>query len=271
MVLADFFDLAAKNVLPTQELGNVSVPGIRVDVTRWSCLLDLALLHHDHNVGERDGFELRVGDMNECNAEIALHPPKLLPHLNPELLIQRGKWFVEQQYTRLRDRGSRQRYALLLSAGQVSGQSVRKLGQADFFHHRVNGLVTFGPGLTANAQREGDVVSHTEVRKQRIGLKHHRSSPFGRREADDIFTADQNLTRGRLFMAGNHSEHRGFSAAGGPEQADISPVWYLQIDAVNGIRHAVVAFADPCEFDITARSSHPDPLSECWRERRAAC
>ena len=115
-----------------------------IDVARRPGLLDLALLHHHHEIGERDRLELGVGDVNEGDAELALHPPQLLPHLHAELLVERGQRLVEQQHARLGDGGARQRHALLLAAGELRRQAVGELGQPHLFDHRVGGLAALG-------------------------------------------------------------------------------------------------------------------------------
>ena len=92
-------------------------------------------------IGERDRLELRVGDVDEGDAELALHAAQLLSHLHAQLLVERRQRLVEQQHPRLGDRRARQRDALLLAARQLGRQAVGQLRQPHLFHHRVGGLV----------------------------------------------------------------------------------------------------------------------------------
>ena len=90
------------------------------------------------------------------------------------------------------------------------------------------------------------------MRKQRVGLEHHRGAALDRRQADDVLAADQDLAGGRILVAGDHAQDRGLAAAGRPEQAAIGAVGNLQIDAVDRVGDAVIALADACQFDIAA-------------------
>ena len=62
-------------------------------------------------------------DVDEGDAELALHAPQLGAHLDAQLLVERGQRLVEQQYARLGDGRTRERHTLLLAAGELSGQT----------------------------------------------------------------------------------------------------------------------------------------------------
>ena len=94
------------------------------------------------------------------------------------------------------------------------------------------------------------------MRKQRVGLEHHRGAPLDRRQADDILAADHDLAVGRLLMAGDHPQDRRLAAAGGPEKAAIGAVGNLQIDAVDDVGDAVIALDETRQFDIAAPDAH---------------
>ena len=80
---------AAEHVLAAEELGDVAVLRAGIDVARRPGLPDLALFHHHHEVGERDRLKLRVRNVNEGDAEVALHAAQLLAHLDTQVLIKR--------------------------------------------------------------------------------------------------------------------------------------------------------------------------------------
>ena len=63
-----------------------------------------------------------MGDVDEGDAEFALHPLQLQPHPHPQLLVERRQRLVEQQHPRLGDGGARQRHPLLLAAGELRRQ-----------------------------------------------------------------------------------------------------------------------------------------------------
>ena len=109
------------------------------------------------------------------------------------------------------------------------------------------------------------------MRKQRVGLEHHRGAPLDRRQSGDVLAADHDLAGGRLLVPGNHPQDRGLAAAGGPEKAAIGAVGNLQIDAVDHVGGAVIALAETCQFDIAAARAHSKDLNDPSRARRGAC
>ena len=109
------------------------------------------------------------------------------------------------------------------------------------------------------------------MRKQRVGLEHHRGAPLDRRQSGDVLAADHDLAGGRLLVPGNHPQDRRLAAAGGPEKAAIGAVGNLQIDAVDHVGDAVIALAETCQFDIAAARAHSKDLNDLSRARRGAC
>ena len=99
-VAFDPLDPAGEDVLAAEKFGDVAVLRLVIDVARRSGLLDLALFHHHDDVGDRDRFELGVRDVDEGDAEIALHPAEFLPHLHPQLFVERRQRLVQQQHLR---------------------------------------------------------------------------------------------------------------------------------------------------------------------------
>ena len=82
---------------------------------------------HDHDqIGQRDCFLLRVGDVDEGDAEIALHAPELAAHLQPQEFVEGRQGFVQQQNARIRDQGAGERDALFLAAGKLCRHPVGK-------------------------------------------------------------------------------------------------------------------------------------------------
>ena len=109
------------------------------------------------------------------------------------------------------------------------------------------------------------------MRKQRIGLEHHRGAPLDRRQPSDVLAADHDLTVGRLFVPGDHPQDRRFAATGGPEKAAIGAVGNPEIDAVDHVGDAVIALAETCQFDIAGARAHSQDLNDLSRARRGAC
>ncbi|MGY4597907.1 hypothetical protein ACVWXL_005653 [Bradyrhizobium sp. GM22.5] len=227
-----------------------------IDVARRARLLDPALLHHHHEIGERDRLELGMGDVNEGDTELLLHPPELLAHLHAELLVEGGQRLIEQKHPRLGDRRARQRHALLLAAGELRRQAIGELRQPHLLDHGIGCAEAIGLGLAADAQCEGDILAHGQMREQRVGLKHHRGASLHRREPDDVLAADHDLAGGRVLVAGDHTQNRGLAAAGRTDEAAIGAIGDLEVDAVDHVADAVKALADARQFDIAAIALH---------------
>ena len=69
------------------------------------------------------------------------------------------------------------------------------------------------------AQAEGDVLKHVQVRGQRILLEHRIHRPFGRRHIGDVL-AVQETFRFRGDKTGNHTQGRRLAAARRAEESD---------------------------------------------------
>ena len=109
------------------------------------------------------------------------------------------------------------------------------------------------------------------MRKQRVGLEHHRGAPLDRRHPCDVLAADHDLAGGRLLVTGNHPQDRRLAAAGRPEKAAIGAVGNPEIDTVDHVGDAVIALAETCQFDIAAARAHSKDLNDLSRARRGAC
>src|SRR6202008_2961520 len=80
---------------------------------RWGGLLDLALVHNHHEIGERHRLVLAVGVMDEADAKPGLQGLQLLAHLDAQERIENRQRLVEKQDLRVSYQGTRQRHALL--------------------------------------------------------------------------------------------------------------------------------------------------------------
>src|SRR5208282_6540584 len=87
------------------------------DLSPRSRLLDTAFVHHDDEIGKRQGLVLAVGHMYKADAEPALKALQLLSHADAQKRVERRQRLVEQEHARVGDERARQRHALLLSAG----------------------------------------------------------------------------------------------------------------------------------------------------------
>jgi hypothetical protein len=93
--------------------------------------------------------------------------------------IQSTKGLIEKKYVRSRSKSSGQSHALRLTARELTGGAVGKTLEPNQGGKLLNALcppTTFGEGET-------DVVSHTEVRKERRFLRDPANTPLLRRNS----------------------------------------------------------------------------------------
>ncbi|MDT4858054.1 hypothetical protein FQZ97_925030 [compost metagenome] len=60
-------------------------------------------------------------------------------------------------------------------------------------------------------ETKGDVVGHTHVREQRIGLEHHVDRPLIGRQVGNVLTVEVDPPLGRPLETGQHAQQGGFT------------------------------------------------------------
>ena len=154
----------------------------RVKLIRRRRLLDPAVAHQNDLVGHAHGFALVVGDIDHGDAELLLQRADFAPHLGAQLGVEIGQRLVHQADRRLGDDGAAERDALLLAAGQL-----RRLARQQRLEPEQRGDAgepagAIGRRHFAHAQAEQDVLLDRQMRKQRVGLKHHGDAALRRRQ-----------------------------------------------------------------------------------------
>ena len=102
-----------------------SVADCVVDVLRGADLFHHALVEDRHPVAHGQRLVLVVGDVDRGDAELALQVLELLPQLVPELGVQVGQRFVQQQDLGLQDQCPGDGHALLLARRTARPRSCR--------------------------------------------------------------------------------------------------------------------------------------------------
>ena len=102
-----------------------------VDLKRRADLLDPAVAHHHHPVGERERLLLIVRDIDRRDPQLALDRANLVAQRHADLGIERRQRLIQQQYLRLDRQRPRQRHALLLPTRHLVGVAVAEIGEMD--------------------------------------------------------------------------------------------------------------------------------------------
>jgi len=74
--------------------------------------------------------------------------------------------------------GPRQCDTLLLAARKLRRQAIGQFRQPDLLDHGIGRLAPFLCAHAAHTQSESDVITNVQMRKQRVGLEHHRGAPL---------------------------------------------------------------------------------------------
>ena len=179
---------------------------IRIPVHRLgaSNLLDSALAHHAHTVGDGQRFFLIMGNEQGGDARIPLDTTNLFTHLKSHGGIKRAERLIEQEHPRLDRQRSRQRHPLLLTARQLVWKPLLKTSET----HEIKQFADARPShLRINATHphaELQVLTHREMRKQAVVLKHDAHVAFACRFAKHALVSDANVTTiGHLEAGGN--------------------------------------------------------------------
>ncbi len=96
-----------------------SVRGLVEHLVRRADLLDAALVHHHHAVGQFQGLVLVVGHEDAGQVDLVVQAAEPLPQLLPHLGVERAERLVQQQHLRLDGQRPGQRHALPLPAGKL--------------------------------------------------------------------------------------------------------------------------------------------------------
>src|ERR687893_1291 len=187
-----------------EEAGDLAGGGAVVEGLRLVVHLEAAVEDECYAVGENDGLLLVVGDEDGGVAALALEAQDEVPHLFPEIGVERAEGLVEEQEPRVGDEGAGERYPLLLAARELLRRAV-----GETLHpHAPQGLVDPAPGLplggAAHLEAEPDVPGDAHVgEEERLLEDHRRLAPLGR-GADDGAAPDPHVARGRAQEARHH-------------------------------------------------------------------
>src|SRR5687767_9223999 len=107
-----------------EEGGYERTGGVQIEIERTACLLNPARFHHGNSIRDRERLLLIVSHENCRYPEPLLQGSQFVAHAKADVAVKIGEGLVQQQHRRLDDQRSGQSYALLLSAGQLSGFSL---------------------------------------------------------------------------------------------------------------------------------------------------
>src|SRR5262249_58637871 len=121
--------------------------------------------------------------------------------------------FVHQEEAWLEDDGTRERYALLLAARKLRGETVLQSRKPDTIERCFGAPAHFPPCQSSHFQRKGYIAEGGHVWEECIVLKHHANAAFFRWKVMDLLVSKPDFTAIRCSKAGYHHERRGLAGA----------------------------------------------------------
>ena len=231
---------------------------IVVDIAGRADLLDAALIHHHHAIGDFERLFLVVGDEDGGDVDLLMQRTQPLTQFLTHLGIQRAERLVEQQDTRRDRQRPRERNALALAARQLAGVTSSqpiKLHQIEqFLDARADRCVILADRAGLHAQAERDILEHRHVTEQRVMLEHESHLTLAGAADKRVFAVERNLAEVWPIEACNDPQQRGLARTRRAEQRQQFAIADLEIDAVKSGERA--EFLDQV-FDFNRHAAIP--------------
>jgi hypothetical protein len=137
---------------------------------------DLAVVHENNSARDFPGEPHLVGHDHHRHprlSQIHHHVKNLFDHFR----IKRRGWFVEKHRNWIHCKRTRDRYALLLAAGEVRRKFLSVRLESDYFEkfQRLLGRLALS-ALQNSALSDREILHDTQMRKQFEMLEHHADS-----------------------------------------------------------------------------------------------
>jgi hypothetical protein len=223
---------------------------IVVDVDRAADLLDRALVHHDHAVGERHRLDLVVGHEDAGGLQLPVQLLDLQAHLHAQLRVEVGQRLVEQERGRLAHDRASHGDALALAARKRTRLPVEERTELEDLRRALHAHVDLLGRHAPDAQPVGHVFVHRHVRIERVVLEHHGDIAVLGLDAVHHLAGDRDLALGDRLQPGDHPEQRRLAAARGTDDHDELAVGDLHVHAVDHLQLLGVALLDVPERDL---------------------
>jgi hypothetical protein len=185
---------------------------------------------------------------------------ELAARLQAKLRIEIRERLVHQIHGRIANDGASERHALLLTAGELRGTPAEKRIERDAPGRRAHAPIDLVGWHFPGTQRKRDVVVHTEVRIQRVVLKHDRDVTRGWFDIVDDPIANPDPAFVRPLESGEQAEQRCLSASRWTEQDKALARSNLEIDVFQ-CRVRAEPFGDALESHSHSALLYSEPMT----------
>jgi len=197
-------------------------------------LLQNTILHHRDLGGHGHRLNLVVGDVDERGPQPLVQLRDLGAGLDPELGVEVGEGFVQEENRRLADDSPTQGDALALAARKLPWLALEQLLDAEDLGGFVYALADLRLGRPAQRQAEGHVVVDGHVWVESVGLEDHGDVAVLGGDVVDQAVADVDVAFRDFLQACQQPEGSGLAAAGGPNKDKELPIRDLEIKVADG-------------------------------------
>ena len=185
---------------------------------------------------------------------------QLVAQARPQVGIEAGEGFVEQQQVGSRGQRTGQGHALLLAARELVRQAAFEAGKAEARQQSGH------PGLALRPrparEPEADVSGHREVGEEGEVLEDEAEAALLRRQAAGIGPAQPHLPGRRGVQAGDHPQQGGLATARGAEQGAEAAARQGEAHVPE---HALAAMGGGQRFDLEQGVCH----QRIWRATKS--
>ena len=155
-------------------------------------------------------------------------------HLHPELGVEIGERFVEEEDVRRAHDGAADGDALALAAGECGRLAREQVGEPEHGCDIADALVDLGLRDALQLERHRHVLEHGLVRIERIVLEDHGDAAILGIDVVHRAALDAQFAARNVLEAGDHAQRRRLSAARRPEQDDELPLGDGEVDTLDG-------------------------------------
>src|SRR6266481_8538443 len=230
--------LAPEAIGVADEIEDEGRSGLIVDILRPSDLLDPALVHHHHAIGEFESLLLIVGDEQAGETHVVMQAAQPAAQFLANLGIQGAEGLVEQQQSGLDGKRPGKGHALALAAGELAGQAPGELVELHQLQQPPDAfgdLRLRGPlGARLDPEAEGDVFEDAQMAEQGIMLKDQADAPFAGTAIGRILAGDIQLARIGEFEPGDDAQQGCLAGARGAQQRHELARGDGEIDPIDG-------------------------------------